>query len=79
MRKIIRQSGHSTWYDDGSQQNKYNYGWETWWKDSKRHRLDGPAYIDESAGIKEWYIDGEKLDCSTPEEFERLLKLKSFW
>jgi hypothetical protein len=32
----------------------------------------------ESIGY-EWYFNGEKIDCTTQEEFERLMRLKSFW
>jgi len=55
-----------------------------WYKDGKRHRLDGPAYYLKIAYksleiIKEWYFEGKKIECSSQEEFEKLIKLKAFW
>jgi len=45
-----------------------------------RHRDDGPAIIygDESE-LQMWWYQGKFIDCSSQEEFERLLKLKAFW
>ena len=51
---------------------------QEWWKDDKIHRLDGPA-IEYSDGRKEWVYEGKKIDCSSQEEFARLIKLKAFW
>jgi len=45
-------------------------------EEHKLHRLDGPA--DESASYSGWYYHGEQFDCSTQQEFERILKLKAF-
>lgn len=42
------------------------------------HRLDGPA-VEFSSGCNIWYVNGERINCSTQEEFERILKLKTFW
>lgn len=41
------------------------------------HRVDGPA-IDYKRK-KEWWINGEKLSCTTQREFESYMKLKMFW
>jgi hypothetical protein len=49
-----------------------------WWQYSNRHRLDGPACL-WANGTKEWWINGKRLDVSTDEEFERLIKMKVFW
>ena len=43
-----------------------------------RHREDGPAVI-YSDGRKMWILHEKILDCSSQEEFERLMKLKAFW
>lgn len=51
---------------------------QTWWKHGKRHRIDGPA-VDSNNGYKEWWVNGKKLDCTTQEEFELLMKLDLFW
>lgn len=42
------------------------------------HRLDGPA-IEFSDGKKIWAINGKRLECSSQEEFERIIGLKIFW
>jgi hypothetical protein len=72
---------------------KHINGTKEWYLDGKRHREDGPAI--EYRGVKEWYINGERhredrlsrdwyyngeyIDCSTQEEFEKLIKLRMFW
>jgi hypothetical protein len=48
------------------------------------HRLGGPAMIinddccDKDEDVEEWYYEGKKIDCSSQEEFERILKLRLF-
>jgi hypothetical protein len=42
------------------------------------HRLDGPA-VEYKDGTSEWFYHGEKIHCSSLEEFERILKMKAFW
>jgi len=44
----------------------------------QRHRLTGPA-IEEANGRQEWWINNQKLEVNSQEEFERLMKLKVFW
>jgi hypothetical protein len=48
-----------------------------WYLNDKLHREDGPA--SESGSDKAWYINGERLPCTTQEQFERLMRLKAFW
>ena len=52
-------------------------GTKYWSLNDQLHREDGPAY--ETTAIKEWWYHGEYLNCSSQEEFERLLKLKILW
>jgi hypothetical protein len=42
------------------------------------HREDGPA-IEHYTGKKEWWYRGNRIECSSQEEFERLIKVKAFW
>jgi len=42
------------------------------------HRLDGPAY-EGINGDKCWWYHGKQINCSSQEEFERLIKLKALW
>jgi len=52
-------------------------GSKWWYINGKRHRVDGPA-VEYYDGYKIWYINGEELNCKTQEEFEQLMRLKSF-
>jgi hypothetical protein len=69
------------WYDERDIVRKavYPNNKGTFYYDgnARHHRLDGPAR--EWAAGKEWYIHGERIFCSSQEEFERLMKLKAFW
>jgi hypothetical protein len=48
-----------------------------WYLYGKLHREDGPAI--EDGKYKSWYLNGKRIDCTTQEEFERLMRLKAFW
>jgi len=51
-----------------------------WYFNGKRHREDGPAieYLQNQATDK-WYYHGKNVDCSTQQQFEKIMKLKAFW
>lgn len=49
-----------------------------WYQDNKKHRMDGPAR-EYATGIKEWHYQDQYIDCSSQQEFERYLRLKSLW
>lgn len=49
-----------------------------WYFNGQHHREDGPA-IEYYDGHKDWYYKDKFIDCSSQEEFEKLLKLKAFW
>lgn len=42
----------------------------------KHHRLDGPARDWENA--REWFYYGERINCQTQDQFDRIIKLKAF-
>ena len=67
--KLHREDGPAVEYSDGS---KY------WYINNKLHREDGPA-IEIANGGKWWHLNGKWIDCSSQEQFEKLLKLKAFW
>jgi len=80
---IINTDGSKLWYyndhlhrNDGPA-STHPDGDEMWFTHGKLHRLDGPAVI--FGGIKEWWINDEQINCSSQEEFEKILKLKIFW
>jgi hypothetical protein len=54
------------------------HGNKWWYLNDQLHREDGPA-IEAANGDKYWYINSYRISCSTQKEFERLMKLKSFW
>jgi hypothetical protein len=53
-------------------------GHKEWLVHNMLHREDGPAIILPD-GNKEWYLHGKKINCSTQEQFERLMRLRAFW
>lgn len=57
---------------------KFISGTEFWLVNGNFHRMDGPA-ASYANGYQEWWIRGERLDCRTQSEFERLIKLKAIW
>jgi|SRR5579859_2522401 len=77
-------SGHKAWYLDGKLHREdgpaieYASGTRFWFLYGQLHRLDGPA-AEHANGTKAWYYHGEQIDCSSQEQFERLLKLKALW
>ena len=52
--------------------------YKVWFINGKMHREDGPAREFHDERKSEWYFSGEKIPCSSQEEFERYLKNKCF-
>jgi len=81
----IFESGTKRWYLDDQLHREngpaieYVDGHKEWWYCGKCHRLDGPAIEDDMSGTKLWFYHGERIYCSSQEEFERLIKLKALW
>lgn len=77
-------NGDKVWYVNGrlhredGPAREYVHGSKQWWFNDKPHRLDGPAFEFHN-GDKEWWVNGRRISCETQEEFEQLMKLKSFW
>jgi len=76
--------GDKSWYHhgylhrlNGSAVEKNN-GDKYWYFRDQLHRLDGPA-VEQSNGYKSWWYYGKRIDCTSQEEFERLIKLKWLW
>jgi len=57
---------------------EYTSGSKFWYSHGKLHRLDGPA-IEYYNGYKLWYYHDKRVNCSSQEEFERLINLKVLW
>ena len=77
-------NGNKFWYKNGRLHREdgpaveYPNGYKEWYFEGEWHRLDGPA-IETSDGHKEWYYQGKHIECSSQEEFEKIIKLKAFW
>ena len=56
----------------------YKGGAKEWYQRGNLHRLIGPAYED-PGGHQEWWVNGEQIECSSNEEFLRLIKLRYLW
>ena len=57
MTNLHRDDGPAVEYLDGSKE---------WWKNGRRHRLDGGAFMNAKGIYTEWWVDGVKY---TEEEF----------
>jgi hypothetical protein len=70
--KYHREDGPAIECADGSKE---------WWINGKLHREDGPAVeaVEGVNGFKAWWYNGEHINCTTQEEFERIIKLRMFW
>jgi hypothetical protein len=89
--KLHRLDGPAAEYCDGSKEWYQNglchringpacegCDYKAWLQNGLWHRIDGPAR-EWFNGYKEWWIEGEEINCNSQEEFERYIKLKLFW
>lgn len=82
----INEAGTKYWYlngllhREGGPAVEFTSGDKFYYFHGKRHREDGPA-IEGAAGSKRWYwyYHGEYIQCTSQQEFERLIKIKAFW
>jgi endo-1,4-beta-mannosidase len=80
----IDADGAKFWYLNGKLSREggpaveYANGDKVWYLNNKLSREDGPA-IEYANGYKAWYLNGKEINCSSQEEFLRLMKLKAFW
>jgi hypothetical protein len=47
-------------------------GTKAWYLAGKRHKEDGPA-VEFPDGTKEWWYHGNKIECSSTEEFTKVI------
>jgi len=69
---------HGERHRDGGPAIELNDGTLMWFKYGKKHREDGPA-VKNFEGTQEWWLDDRQIIVDSQEEFERMLKVKSFW
>jgi hypothetical protein len=82
----LDKDGNKRWYtpngvihrEDGPAVEYVN-GRKCWMQFGKYHRTDGPAIEDAENETYIWYHKGERANCRTQQEFEKLLKYKAFW
>jgi hypothetical protein len=52
-------------------------------KDGDLHKEDGPAviYYDDKGNVldKEYWLNGEKIECASDKEYKKLVSLKTYW
>jgi hypothetical protein len=58
---------------DGPAYEGYD-GTKIWCQNNLRHRVDGSA-VEDIDGYKKWWFEGEQINCSSQEEFERISRL----
>jgi hypothetical protein len=70
---------------NGGELDEYANGMKHWYLNGYTHREDGPAVdhppsVDWPNGIKQWWLNGKLLrNCTSQEQFERIMKLQAFW
>ena len=62
---------------NGGKLYEYTSGDKFYYLNGVYHRENGPAISYSS--IKEWWINGQKIPCTTQKQFEQLMRLKAFW
>jgi len=77
-------NGDKWWYKEGKLHRldgpaiEFSDGEKWWYKDGKLHRLDGPA-IEWLNGLRCWCYENKEIECSSTEEFLKIINLKTFW
>jgi hypothetical protein len=83
----INKDGYTAWYIHGKLHRidgpaQYWPGrYQVWSQNGKYHRKDGPAmeWFDSNINKFEYWFNGVKFDCSSTEEFLKMIKWKAFW
>lgn len=82
--RAIKMSSHYTVVEDGIKYDVESDGVNSIWFYTIYHlngeisRLKGPAVM-RPKDDNEWWLNGKRINCSSQEEFERLIKMKVFW
>lgn len=62
---------------DGGPALTYSFS-KKWYKHGYLHNESGAAIV-YTGGIQRWFLNGKEIKCSSQEEFNRFVKMKSFW
>lgn len=57
---------------------EFAHGDRLWYINGLCHRIDGPA-VEYNGGNYSWYYYGKYIECSSQEQFERLIRLRLLW
>ncbi len=52
---------------------------EEWWINGKKHRLDGPAYINKANGVTTWFLDGNRHRIDGPAHVNTKKDIESWY
>ena len=81
---VIDRYGTKRWILDGKYHRdndlpaiEYVDGFKSWWLNGKLHRTKGPAVIHPS-GSMDWYLYGNRMNCTSQKEFEKRLLFLTF-
>jgi hypothetical protein len=68
---------HGIWHRVGGPAIKSGLAFY-WYDRGKIHRANGPA-VEWHDGRSNWYYRGKRVECSSNEEFNKLIKFRAFW
>lgn len=71
--------GTNSYHREDGPAIEYANGVKYYYQYDRLHREDGPAVENPSLGYEIYYFRGKKIDCSSTEEFLKIIKLKAFW
>ena len=80
----ISQDGYKIWENENGKYHREDGpavdagSFKMWYINGKLHRENGPAIEDYSTGYKSWYYYGQYINCTSQEEFERIISLFIF-
>jgi len=82
---VIYKNGNEAWYQngllhrEGGPARTIGDSYKEYAVNGNYHRLDGPAIINLNSNTVLWFYEGQRINCNSQEEFEKLIKLKIFW
>jgi len=56
---------------------EYVDGYKCWYLEGKCHRVEGHT-IEWTNGYKEWSYQDQRIECSSQQQFDKLIRLKIF-
>jgi hypothetical protein len=77
---VCQDINKTTIHDYGDITRYYFINGDMCWanEEGNLHCLTGPAKIFNKGTESQWWINGEQIECSSQEEFKRIIKIKAF-